>query len=400
MLISNQAEKINQNIRLGFIVRKLFLVPMVLFSLAAKSDSNDMPAESIEEKDTVTESKFDAFNRKAENLFKILPVPIYSYSSEAGNIFGLAKFNLFQLSKKDTISRPSKISGIFTISEKGRVNFSLSDELVFKQNKWVVLSYINYKKTPEYIFGIGNDVTIDGLEEITVNRVKFVTTALYLVAKDLYFGGGLDIADYFKVETDSNSFIVEQNINGRDGGTNVGLGIGAAFDKRDNRYNSSTGAYILSTLLYYPESIGSKYEYTKFELDARKYFNPWLKHVIAIQATTTYATTAVPFYELAMLGGEYQMRGYYKGAYRDQVLVDGQIEYRMPVWNRFGMTTWIGTGRVAGDYSELTFTGFKLSYGAGFRVTVDTKHNTNLRVDFGFGPGGISGAYINFAEAF
>ncbi|MBP6335106.1 MAG: BamA/TamA family outer membrane protein, partial [Bacteroidia bacterium] len=238
------------------------------------------------------------------------------------------------------------------------------------------------------------------VESITVDRIKFVATALYGIGKNFYFGGGLDLADYFKVETDSNSFIVEQNVNGQDGGTNVGLGLGGAFDKRDNRYNPSTGAYVIGTWLYYGKSFGSTFEYSKIELDARKYFNHYKKHVIAIQATTTYATTAVPFYELSMMGGEYQMRGYYKGALRDQVLVDGQIEYRMPVWKIFGLTSWIATGRVASSYHSLNMDGLWLSYGGGFRVKVDSKSNVNLRVDFGFGPNGISGVYLNFAEAF
>ena len=63
-----------------------------------------------EEKANDTLSWFDSFNKKAEHLFKIIPVPIISYSQEAGQILGLAKFNAFQLSKKDTISQPSKIS--------------------------------------------------------------------------------------------------------------------------------------------------------------------------------------------------------------------------------------------------------------------------------------------------
>ena len=108
----------------------------------------------------------------------------------------------------------------------------------------------------------------------------------------------------------------------------------------------------------------------------------------------------MPFYELSMLGGEDQMRGYYKGIFRDKVLVDGQVEYRMPVWNIFGINAWIGTGRVASSYSDIVIDGFKLSYGGGFRIKVDSKHNTNLRFDFGFGPGGINGYYINFGEAF
>jgi len=366
-----------------------FILPKPIYLL-------DFPKDTTA-KDT---SGFDSFNQKMEKLFKIIPVPLFSYSTEAGNTFGLAKFNLFDLSKKDTVSKPSKVAGVFTFSDKGRINFSLSTELVFHEDRHIILSYFNYKKTPEYIFGIGNDVTRDDVEQVTTNRVKFVATGLAEVSENFYAGVGFDIANYFKVTPDSNSFLITENVSGLEGGTNVGLGLAGSFDSRDNRYNASQGAFALTTLLFYPHFLGSEYEYLKFELDLRKYFNPWFKHVIALQATTSYANDEVPFYELPMLGGENQMRGYYKGAYRDRVLVDGQIEYRLPIWNIFGATTWIGTGRVAHAYSELSFEGWKLSYGFGLRIRVDSKNNTNLRFDFGFGPDGISGTYINFAEAF
>src|SRR5215203_5965024 len=108
-------------------------------------------------KDTL--SKFDKMNAKMEALFKVIPVPILTYSTEAGQVFGLAKFNVIDLSKKDTISKPSKLSEVVSFSTKGRINASVSTELVFNQNKYIILSYINYRKQPEYIFGIGNDVT-------------------------------------------------------------------------------------------------------------------------------------------------------------------------------------------------------------------------------------------------
>ena len=119
-----------------------------------------------------------------------------------------------------------------------------------------------------------------------------------------------------------------------------------------------------------------------------------------MQATTTATGGNVPFYDLALLGGDSKMRGYYQGAFRDNVLVDAQVEYRMPIWKIFGMTTWIGTGRVADKYSNMALDGFKVSYGVGLRIKVDSKNNTNLRLDFGFGGNGIKGTYINFAEAF
>lgn len=360
---------------------------------------------TTQQKDTTTQQKdslsgFDNFNKKAEELFKVLPVPIFSYSTEQGNTLGLAKFNLFDLSKKDTISKPSKLSGIVTFSSKGRINASVSTELVFKENKYIFLSYVNYRKQPEYIFGIGNDVKREDMEEVQFERFRFATTGLVRVEESLYIGIPLDIATYFNVQPDSNSFLIKNNVAGLNGGFTFGIGLAGALDSRENRYNPSQGAYVIGTLVFHPSFLGSAYEFTKFELDARKYFNPWLKHVIAVQATTTSSTGDVPFYELALMGGDRQMRGYYQGAYRDKVLLDGQVEYRAPIWNIFGLTAWIGTGRVATSYSDLSLDGFKLSYGVGLRIKVDSKHNTNLRLDFGFGQNGIKGTYISFAEAF
>jgi len=344
-------------------------------------------------------SSFDKFNAKAEKLFKILPVPIFSYSSDAGNVFGLAKFNLFDLSKKDTISKASKLSEVITFSTKGRVNISVSTELNFNKDKDRIIAFLNYKKQPEYIFGIGNNVTKAGLEQVQYERFVFSATNLFKVAENFYVGVPLAVSDYFNIRPDSNSFLIRDSVVGVNGGLAVGIGLAAAFDSRDNRYNAYKGAFVLATYLFHPTFM-SAYQFSKFSIDARKYFNPWLRHVIALQATTTYASGDVPFYELALLGGDNKMRGYYEGAFRDKVLVDAQVEYRMPVWNIFGLTSWIGTGRVADEYGDLGLSGFKLSFGGGVRIRVDTKHNTNLRFDMGFGPGGISAFYINFGEAF
>jgi len=115
----------------------------------------------------------------------------------------------------------------------------------------------------------------------------------------------------------------------------------------------------------------------------RKYFNRWLNHVIAMQATTSNTTGETPFYELSMLGSNSQMRGYYKGAFRDDVLVYSQIEYRAPIWNIFGVSGWIRTGCVDSNYNDLSLIGWKLNYGTVIRIRVDREHNTNLRIDYG-----------------
>ena len=357
----------------------------------AKKDS--LPAAK---KDSL--SGFDRFNKKAEALFKILPVPIYSYSPEAGNIYGLAKFNVINLSKKDTISKASKLSGVFTASSLGRINASIATQLVFDENRYVVISYVNYKKEPEYIWDIGNTIT-DNPEQDVVERFVFAGTALRQVKGNFYLGVPFDVSDYFNIQTDSTSFLVKDSVTGLKGGTSIGLGFAAAFDTRDNRYNSTKGAYILGTAVFYPSGLGP-YPFSKFSLDARKYYSFAPGKIIAGQATTSYANGVVPFYELPEMGGDSQMRGYYEGGLRDNVLVDAQVELRLHIWNIFGVVGWFGVGQVQSSYSQVAMDQFHLSYGPGLRIMVDSKHKTNLRFDFGFGPNGIQGFYVNFGEAF
>ncbi len=80
--------------------------------------------------------------------------------------------------------------------------------------------------------------------------------------------------------------------------------------------------------------------------------------------------------------------------------MDAQIEYRMPIWKIFGMTGWVGTGRVGENYRDMALDGFWLNYGLGLRIKVDSESDINLRMDIGFGNDGIQGFYLNFSEAF
>lgn len=347
-----------------------------------------------------TPSKFDSFNKKAEAFFKVFPVPIYGYTTEAGNIFGLAKFNVIDLSKKDTVSKPSKLTELVSFSSKGRVNVVLGGQLYFKENKYQILTYVFYQREPQYILGIGNDVSKENAELINFDRMKFYSNNLMQIKKNLYVGIPIEIANYWNMEIPSDSFLIQDNVTGVTGGYDVGTGFSGLYDTRINPYNPQQGAYCLSSLVFHPKFLGSTYQFTNFILDMRKYYSPWLKHVVALQAYTSNAFGNTPFYDLSQMGGSERMRGYYQGAYRDKALVDAQIEYRAPVWNIFGVVGFVGTGRVFESYQDLSFEAWRVSYGAGLRIMVDSKHQTNLRVDFGFGEGGIKGTYLSFGEAF
>jgi outer membrane protein assembly factor BamA len=205
------------------------------------------------------------------------------------------------------------------------------------------------------------------------------------------------MSDYFKITTDSNSFLVTDSVTGLKGGTSVGLGPAAAFDSRTTGIILPRG-HIIGTALFYPSGLGP-YPFSKFSLDARKYYSPWPGKIFAGQVTTSYANGVVPFYELPQMGGDSQMRGYYEGGLRDNVLVDAQVEFRLHIWNIFGVVGWFGIGQVQNSYSQAAVNQFHLSYGPGLRIKW-IQNIILIFVRFWFWSWWHRGFYVNFWEAF
>lgn len=107
----------------------------------------------------------------------------------------------------------------------------------------------------------------------------------------------------------------------------------------------------------------------------------------------------VPFLEMATVGGDDLLRGYANNRFRDRHFIGGQLEYRFPVWRRFGMVTFAGLGDVFSNPSDLSWQTVKFSFGAGLRFSVNTKERLNLRFDYGVGRNNDA-FYIMLTEAF
>ena len=381
--------------------------PLLLSLIIAGTSSANLNAQQTTtiQQDSIAPdslSKFDKFNKKAEALFKVLPFPMVTYSTETGTVFGLVKYNMVNLVKGDTISSASSFSELISISTEGQFKVVLGATLYLNEDKFILRGGGNYIKFPEYILGVGNEVSRDNVEKLTTKSYAFDNAFLYspIKSRDLYFGIVQDYTNYIDVKLDSNSFLLVNKYPGYDGGIASGFGFGLAYDTRDLKQNAKTGVYISSTYEIFGNYVGSDFEYSSFELDIRKFFNPWLEHVIALQAYTLGNFGTVPYFALGKIGGSNSMRGYYLGAIRDKVMAFAQAEYRMPVWKIFGVVAFAGAGRVAEKYSGMHFNGLWYSGGFGLRVMVDSKHRANLRFDFGYGEKGAKTLVIGFTEAF
>jgi outer membrane translocation and assembly module TamA len=123
------------------------------------------------------------------------------------------------------------------------------------------------------------------------------------------------------------------------------------------------------------------------------------RSVLAAQLVTTVATGTPAFYDLAALGGQSLLRGYYEGRYRDRARLVAQIEHRFPIWRRFGGAAFLGAGQAVGDLGDLRSDAFHVAGGGGLRWLISPEEGVNLRVDIGVG-NGDGGLYFAFGDAF
>jgi outer membrane protein assembly factor BamA len=103
---------------------------------------------------------------------------------------------------------------------------------------------------------------------------------------------------------------------------------------------------------------------------------------------------------MGLLGSDSDMRGYYRGRYRDRQYVAFQTEYRSPVFWRIGGTAFGGAGDVVPQLQAFRLQELKPSYGLGLRFLIDRQENINLRFDYAIGKDGANGFYVSFGEAF
>jgi outer membrane protein assembly factor BamA len=365
--------------------------------------SSPLIAQDKLDNDTIKkQSTFDKFNAAAMKVFKYVPYPMVTYANETGTVFGLVKYDLVRLVKSDTISTPSSFSEMVSFSSKGQFKVVLGTQQFYLQNRVIFKSEVQYVDYPDFILGVGNDVDRNNVEKVVTKRFVFNNGLLFAIDKEhhLYAGPIFNYTNYLNVEFDTSSFFVKEEYPGYKGGISSGIGLGLRYDTRDYRYNATSGFYSQAQIINYGGMTGSDFNYYSYEIDLRKFWNPWLKHVIAAQAFAAGNVGSTPFYSLSLMGGTNRMRGYFLGAIRDKMLMDAQVEYRMPVWNIFGVVGFLSAGRVGSNWQHMQLDGLWYGGGLGLRIMVDPKNRANLRIDFGYGEGGATALVFGFTEAF
>ncbi|MBC7903443.1 MAG: BamA/TamA family outer membrane protein [Gemmatimonadaceae bacterium] len=328
--------------------------------------------------------------------------PTLAYAPETKLEIGLSTLYLFQ-AKKDTNNRISELNAFTFFTLEKQYGFWLDNAIYGNKDKWFVLGRTRYQRFPLLYFGIGPEAVEAYPAVIDANYFVFRQRVLRKVVPNLFIGPEVDYQNLFNtnVEHEIEDPVKDFPI-GSEGSSNLGLGAAIVYDNRHNVLNVRKGFFAELGFLNYSDNLGSKYSFTGINADLRGYAPINKRNVLAWQATANFYSGDVPFNQMALMGGETLMRGYYYGRYRDKNMLAGQVEYRLLPFSfskRIGATIFAGTAVVAPEIGSFRTDNLKLAGGAGLRYLLFPKKDIFLRFDVGFTREGF-GFYFFTGEAF
>jgi len=332
--------------------------------------------------------KLDDINNFMQWYLKYFPFPYASYSNETSWLFGLSKYNAFKLGrhgKVDSLTQASSVTCFLYATLNRQYKIVLETNFMFDKNNYnwkTTLAYIDY---PLEYFGIGNETKLDDQKTLITTDWQMSSYFLFRTWKKWYIGPVHDIYNYVKVELGEDEAQLPNYNTSADHllGTQSGLGVKVIMEGRDNRLNAKKGYYVETSYQIFSEAIGSQFNYDAFYADFRYYLPLMKKMTLGMQVHSEAKAGDVPIQSLALLGGDYFMRGTYRGRYRDNVLLDAQMELRFPIYWIFSGVIFNSIGQVAPSYDQLYLDRYHYNYGVGLRLTMDSEHDVNLRFDVG-----------------
>lgn len=329
--------------------------------------------------------------------------PTVAFSPETSWEFGLSSVFVY-FAKRDTTNRLSEVNAFTFFTLEQQYGLWFDHALYSDKNLWFVLGRLRFQSFPLLYYGIGPDAPDEHLAQVNANLIQIKERVLRKLRKSLYFGLEVDFQRLSAVEFIPRTEEPFTYPNGSEGSTNLGLGAGLLFDNRHNILNVREGFFSELALLRYDNAFGSDYSFTTLISDTRLYRPVNKRDVFAAQLFGQFNSGNIPFNQLALMGGETIMRGYYQGRYRDRNQIAAQIEYRMlPLpWGftkRWGAAFFAGTGTVFNSFSTLSARDVVLAGGGGLRFLLFPKKDIFTRLDVAFTREG-TGIYIFIGEAF
>ncbi|KRP13985.1 MAG: hypothetical protein ABR95_08640 [Sphingobacteriales bacterium BACL12 MAG-120813-bin55] len=329
----------------------------------------------------------------------LIGAPLVYYQPETRWAFGGGAVYTFTDNEQPD-NNPGLLKALMVYTLERQVQSELGGDLFFQNNTYYLSFNFTYYRYPGIFYGIGNDNSLDAAERYTFDRPYFRVNLNRKVSGNVSLGFK-SFYEYSRLlEFEPGGIFDQMDVPGEEGGHNVGFGPWLWFDSRDDIFYPTSGWKVDISSIFHGNWLGGAYNYQDHQVEFSKYIRTYKQQVLAFNFLGLFNPGNPPFNRMALLGGQYYMRGNFEGRLRDKHYITMQAEYRIPVWRFIGATAFGGVGQVAPDLPGFAIDRMKYSYGAGLRMRLLQKSNINIRLDYGFGSDGDSGLYLQFNEAF
>ncbi len=310
-------------------------------------------------------------------------MPLLFRTPETGMAIGGVLLYTSGLDRK----RASPIISGLMYTEKKQILWGVGARQILNGEDSSIYAYSEIAKFPQTFFGTGRATKRDEATAYEEERQNLEFGGDRELIPHLSVGSGLILRnDKFKsLESAGQGLLGWNRYHGEGGGPQRGAQVYLLWESTNDNYFPSEGLKVQLFSQHYFKQWGSRYPFSGQKLDARYY------HVLApdwIQAHQFFVQNLngdPPFYQLAQMGGNDLLRGYYKGRYRDRKMMIIQTEARYRFSKYWNLALFGGWGNVSNVWSEFSDDAMKPSYGTGVRYQISPKQKINVRLDVGWG---------------
>lgn len=326
-------------------------------------------------------------------------LPVASYAPETELALGMFGAYFFRLADEPTASRPSSVAAVGLLTTRKQAIFELIPEVYWGHGRYRLWSKLDYRHFPNSLWGVGNDMPDSQRERYTESGPRLQLQMRRRLVDNVYLEGRLDL-QYMRLSgVDVGGLLDRGAVPGASAGRVFGLGPSLLWDTRNHLLWPTFGGFYELTVMQYTKLIGGEYDFARTIANLRRFIPLGGTHVLATQLYFEGTFGNTPFHQLAMVGGQRMLRGYFEGRYRDRYLAAAQVEYRSPVLWRLSGVAFAGVGDVAPTLRAFGDIKPKWSVGGGARFLLNRDEHLNLRADVGFTLESW-GLYVGIAEAF
>lgn len=310
-------------------------------------------------------------------------MPLLFRTPETGMAIGGVLLYTSGLDKK----RASPIISGLMYTEKKQILWGVGARQILNGEDSSIYAYSEIAKFPQTFFGTGRNTKRGDATAYQEERQNLEFGGDREVIPHLSVGSGLILRnDKFKtLESNGEGLLGFNRYHGEGGGPQRGAQFYLLWESTNDNYFPSQGMKVQLFSQHYFKQWGSRYPFSGQKLDARYYQLLAPNWIQAHQFFVQNLNGDPPFYQLAQMGGNDLLRGYYKGRYRDRKMMILQTETRYRFSKYWNLAVFGGLGNVAHIWSELPDEAMKPSYGTGVRYQISPKQKINVRLDVGWG---------------